>query len=248
VIYRISRSDLEPDFLHEIIYPNLEQTLYWSDEWDPEFYVALARAGFISISFQDPDRGPLLLPELQDRYAVLDWENLHLSRRIRKLRRSGRLEEEGIELRVVDACERVIDRLLDHHGQRTSWLTEPYCRLIARLPTGGDVDFSIQGVELWSTGRNRLVAGELGYTIGRTYTSLSGFCAPGDPAWRGFGTLQTVMLAELLMERGYSFWNLGHWKQAYKLELGARVLERRDFLARWLTARDEPADRLAESR
>ena len=90
--------------------------------------------------------------------------------------------------------------------------------------------------------QGKLVAGELGYTIGRTYTSLSGFCTRPDREWRHFGTLQMVMLAEHLRDLGYAFWNMGHPVQKYKRALGARVIAREEFLLRWLGASCEEPD------
>ena len=234
---------LDEAFLALHIYPDLEQTLYWTDRWDPAHYVALARAGFISISHVDQDLGSLLVPELQAVYAVLDWPNLHVSRNVRKILRSGRVEHEGIELRVVGDVTRVLDRIVAYHQPRT-WLIPAYRDLLSRLPSEGAEAFSLQGVELWSTARGELIAGELGYSIGRTYTSLSGFCAGDEPAWRDFGTLQLVLLAQRLERKGYAFWNLGHSSQTYKHALGARRMARAEFLERWAEGRDRhaPAD------
>ena len=243
MIHPIRPDDLEEELLRERFYPNVGRTFYWSDDWDPDFYIALARAGFISISHEDAEHGILLLPELQLRYAVLDWENLHISRQLSKLMRSAWFDEQGIELRIVGEHERVLDRVLDYHGRHTSWLTEPYRELLTKLQQGNDAHFTLHGIELWSSARNLLVAGEFGYTLGRTYTSLSGFCTRPDPEWRGFGTLQMVLLAEQLKESGFAFWNMGHPSQTYKRALGARLLDRRIFLNRWLQARDALPDR-----
>ena len=236
MIRPIGPSMLDVDFLELYVYPDLDRTLYWSDSWDPTFYVELARAGFISISHVDEDLGSLLVAELQPEYAVLDWKDLHLSRNVRRILRSGRLQQEGIELRVVADVTRVLDRIVAYHRPRT-WLIPPYRDLLGRLPSEGDDRFSLHGVELWSTSRDELVAGELGYSIGRTYTSLSGFCAADDPAWRDFGTLQLVLLAQRLERQGFAFWNLGHTSQAYKRALGAKRVARPDFLARWAAER-----------
>jgi hypothetical protein len=246
MIFPISPEDLCEDVLEQEIYPDLARTYYWSKDWNPDFYVALARAGFISISHRDPRVGTILLPELQKAYAVLDWPRLHVSTGVRRIRSSARFEAEDIELRIVDDCEAVLERVLDHHGRATSWLTEPYRELLGRLPQGDRRDFVLHGVELRSRSRDCLIAGELGYSIGRTYTSLSGFCSPQDRTWRSFGTLQLVLLAERLRDCGYAFWNLGHPSQPYKKALGARIVRRPRFLARWLVARDEsPTRRLA---
>lgn len=243
MIHPITPSDLREDILREIVYPDLERTYYWTDLWDPVFYIALARAGFISISHQDAELGTLLIPELQDRYAVLDWKNLHLSNQIQKRMRSKSFTEEEIELRVVRDPQRALDRILAYHGHSSTWLTEPYLELLAQISNIGEGGFSLYGVELWSKKRDLLVAGELGYSIGRTYTSLSGFCTRDDPKWTGFGTLQMVLLARRLEERGFAFWNMGHPKQPYKRALGARLLDRATFLDRWLSARDERPER-----
>ena len=237
MIYSISRSQLQEDFLRENIYPALRQTRYWSPSWDPDLYIDLARAGFISITLEHPTHGAVLLAELQSSYAVLDWENLHCSRKLRKLLRSGRLEDEGIELRITDSCMPVLERLLAYHGQ-TNWIHSRYRALLRQLERAPSREFALHGVELWCHERQELIAGELGYSLGSIYTSLSGFCLRQDPRWRHFGTLQMFLLAERLRDGHYAFWNLGHPQMAYKVAMGARIVERGEFLERFLSARD----------
>jgi hypothetical protein len=241
MIHPISPEMLEAQVLHGEIYPNLDRTLYWSTRWDASFYIELARGGFISISKPHREMGPILLAELQVGYAVLDWQNLHRSDHVRRLVRSGRIEEDEIELHISDSSERVLECLVDYHGPAT-WLTEPYRKLLQELPTGDDAYFGLHAVELWSRKRNLLIAGELGYAIGQTYTSLSGFTTRPGREWRSFGFLQMVMLADRLRERGFAFWNMGHTEPPYKSALGARVVPRREFLRRWLEARDARPD------
>ncbi|HKK53881.1 MAG TPA: GNAT family N-acetyltransferase [Myxococcota bacterium] len=239
-IPHISAAALDPEVLRRRIYPDLGHTLYWSDDWSPRLYMALARAGFISISHRDPrGDGSLLLPELQKSYAVLDWSELHLSRHVRKLLDSGRVESELEDLEITAPGPELIEGLLRHHGPRC-WLSRDYRDLVARLPGQEGPGFAIRGIGLRSRREGELIAGELGYTIGRTYTSLTGFFRRDDPRWRHFGTLQLVLLARRLRECGYAFWNLGHPHLAYKRALGANVLSRETFLQRWLEATREP--------
>ena len=81
---------------------------------------------------------------------------------------------------------------------------------------------------------NKIVAGEIGYTTHNSiYTSLSGFCSK-DKIYNNYGTLQLVLLAKYLEENNYNFWNLGHPYMNYKLNLGAKVLSRKDFLDKFL--------------
>jgi hypothetical protein len=244
-IHLITPQDLAPAFLQTHLYPDLTHDKFWSPSWDADFYIALAEAGFISISTERPDQGPILFTELQQEYAVLDWTYLHTSGHLGKLLRSRRLADEHIELRIAEDPKPVIRRLLDHHHEHT-WLTEPYVELLGRLPTNDAPGFTLHGVELWSRKQDLLIAGELGYTIGRTYTSLSGFHTRDTPesrAWRHFGTLQMWLLANRLRDRGFAFWNMGHPCQAYKQALGAKNLPRAVFLHRWLKARGSRATR-----
>jgi Leu/Phe-tRNA-protein transferase len=238
MIYPITAADLDEDHLCREVYPDPERTFYWTDCWDPDFYVALARAGFISIAHPHPAYGPLLLPELQASYAILDWEDLHVSRQMRSRIRPERLEADGIELVLSPSCARVTERLRAYHGPR-AWLCEPYLDLLAKLSERKRGDFILHGVELWCRQRSELVAGELGYTIGTTYTSLSGFCSRQDRQRRSTGTLQMVLLAQRLREQGYAFWNMGHPHMSYKRALGAREVPRSSFLERWRLARTQ---------
>eukprot|EP00617_Octactis_speculum_P027099 CAMPEP_0185751192 /NCGR_PEP_ID=MMETSP1174-20130828/9952_1 /TAXON_ID=35687 /ORGANISM="Dictyocha speculum, Strain CCMP1381" /LENGTH=327 /DNA_ID=CAMNT_0028428055 /DNA_START=59 /DNA_END=1043 /DNA_ORIENTATION=+ len=68
-----------------------------------------------------------------------------------------------------------------------------------------------------------MVAGEIGYSIGRIYTSLSGF---SSRAYSGVGTDQLVILGRWLQHKGYAFWSLGHCyspEMDYKRQLGHRI-------------------------
>lgn len=235
---------LKGDLLERIVYPNLERTLYWSDRWDPAWYLALARAGFICIAIEHPELGPLVIPEMQDRYAVLDWPALHVSRNVQRLLRSGRLEREGMELRLCDPRPHVLPGIRERYGE-DCWVIDEYLALLDELLDEPYEGLAIHGVELWSHEHEMCVAGEFGYSVGASYTSLSGFCSPDEEQWRDFGTLQLVLLAKALEAHGFAFWNLGHAEMPYKRALGAEPLPRAAFLARWFAERDrEPGRRL----
>ena len=73
----------------------------------------------------------------------------------------------------------------------------------------------------------RLVAGELGYAVGKVYTSLTGFYSNG-----GEGSVQLCALGRMLSQCGFAMWDLGMGGSGmkYKTELGAHMLKREDFL------------------
>ena len=84
-----------------------------------------------------------------------------------------------------------------------------------------------------------LVAGEFGAVVGSSYTSYSGFYKVD-----GAGAVQMALTAKVLEAAGFPYWDLGQ-EHAYKLGLGARMVERQTFLPRFREARSRP-NRLSE--
>lgn len=86
------------------------------------------------------------------------------------------------------------------------WLKGRYRDLMVELADlGTSTDgFRLRTVELRERESGLLIAGEIGYTIGATYTSLSGFFKR-DGAWSGMGFVQLVLLARELERMGYAF-------------------------------------------
>lgn len=225
-IYHISQKDLnDKHTLFNFIYPNLDLTYYVSDDFSPSFYIDLARAGFISVSDYVNDSKQYLFPEMQQSYAVLDFENLHISKKVKKL-----LKDESLYSFTVDQnFEKVLELIDNYH--KDNWMKGKYLELLKELKTyNDDKSFKLISVELKSKS-GELVAGEIGYKIEKTYTSLSGF---SDKKYNNYGKLQMVLLAKYLESNSFSFWNLGHPYMQYKLDLGAKVLPRNKFLNRWL--------------
>ena len=208
---------------------------FYSDDWSPEFYRAQAKLGFIAITLTRNSK-LLLLPQLQSSYALLDWENLTIDKKVSKILKGSRMNDENISLSIDSDPEIVLDNLLSVWGD-TSWLKPPYEHLIKELASTEERDknrtFRIWGVTLTSGKKGIPIAGELGYTIGRTYTSLSGFFNRELKEYNNFGKLQMVMLAEVLERSGIVFWNLGHPYMKYKTDLGAKIIPRKAFLKRW---------------
>ncbi len=69
-----------------------------------------------------------------------------------------------------------------------------------------DSKMRVHSIELYDD-MDVLVAGEIGYTFGTTYTSLTGFYDKKVP---NAGKLQLVLLSKWLEQSGYTFWNFGH--------------------------------------
>ena len=88
VVYYLSLEDIKDEnILFNHIYTNLDSNFYISDDFSKDFYILLAYYGFIttSITFE---KKFYLLPEIQFEYALLDFENLHISKKVMKLNKS----------------------------------------------------------------------------------------------------------------------------------------------------------------
>ena len=218
-----------PERLEEI-YAS-ERELYWTTDWSPEFYIAQAKAGFIATSidlgFPEPFR--ILLPEIQHAYAVLDWENLHVSRSMRRWMRSEVCRREEYRLEVGIDFSDVLVGIDRSHPE--NWMEGRYHGLLEDLASGTWDGFGLLPVGMYDA-RGRLVAGEMGLRTGKVYTSLTGFMDRRDPDLCNAGKLQLIRLGEWLRDAGFAFWNLGHPYMQYKLDLGAEITQRSDFLKR----------------
>ena len=224
-IHNLSYEDLKnPHILIEDIYSNMYKNYYWSDDFSAEYYIAQAKAGFIAVTDYHEEE-ELLLPEIQFSYAVLDFQDLHLSRKVKKL-----LKTKGLYLEIDQDIDAVAAKINTAH--KNCWLSSRYLDML-KATQGLDDNFQLISVVLKDN--NVIVAGELGYVIGKTYTSLSGFSSR-EKQYRNYGTAQLVLLAQHLEESGFAFWNLGQSYMNYKLELGAKIYERQTFLKRWFEA------------
>ena len=229
ILYLIGQEELEDkNILFNYIYPNEKSNYYLSDDFSKDFYIKLAFYGFIttSISFENKF---YLLPEIQFEYAILDFENLHISKKIKKL-----LNQNNFEFSINKDFNLVLENLEKYH--KTNWLQDKYKELILSLidyvhPT---IDFEIMSVELYDKDTKELIAGEIGYKINSTYTSLTGFSSK-EKKYNNWGKLQLVLLAIYLEKENFSFWNLGHPYMQYKFDLGAISFSRKEFLKRWLS-------------
>jgi hypothetical protein len=77
--------------------------------------------------------------------------------------------------------------------------------------------------EVWNE-EGVLVGGELGYTVGSIYTSLTGFFKQNNA-----GSVQMAALGRLLSQAGFTLWDLG-MDMNYKQELGSQLMPRSEFV------------------
>lgn len=83
----------------------------------------------------------------------------------------------------------------------------------------------IYSIEVWNVETRALAGGELGYSVGNVYTSLTGFCRENSA-----GSVQLAALGQLLIQQGFSLWDLG-MEMDYKRSLGCHLMSRQAFVA-----------------
>jgi Leu/Phe-tRNA-protein transferase len=210
-----------PEILHEVIYPDMYRNYYWSDDFSARYYLSQAKAGFIAVTEQFEGR-ELLIPEIQYSYALLDFDDLHISKKVRRV-----ISQRGLNIEISRNLDEVFEGINREHKQ--SWLTPNYLNTLYQTTFLFD-EFDVISVMIRDNGR--VIAGEIGYSIGATYTSLSGFSSK-ERIYRNYGTAQLVLLGRYLQQEGFAFWNLGQPYMDYKLALGAKIYSRGAFLERW---------------
>lgn len=228
LIYHLSYEDISnKEILYNHIYSNDSLNYYVADDFSPQFYIYLASCGFVTTSITI-DENFYLLPEMQFEYAILDFDDLIISKSVKKL-----INKNNYILQINKNPQLILDKLQEYH--ENNWLKSKYRDLTIKLINNTfDKNFKMLSIELYDKETDEIVAGEIGYKIGSTYTSLTGFSSK-EKKYKNWGKLQLVLLALYLKDNNFSFWNLGHPYMQYKFDLGAKEYSRLDFLKRWLS-------------
>lgn len=165
--------------------------------------------------------GNARLEQLHSEYSVLDWPNLRLSRKVRRLVRRGVLRDRGRHLRMTDEINAVCMGIRRAYGDG-AWLTPRYAQLLDDVRCESPQRIQTLATEL-RDGDERLIGGEI-------------FLDRDAPAVNHYGKVQLAALGKVLEQCGYAFWNLGEPTLPYKADLGANRTPRPEFLARWREA------------
>jgi len=217
-----------PDYLKQFIIPYHDEFCY-ARIYHYRLVAALMMEGFLPIAAEG-----VILPKLHHKRCVVSLPGgLHVSKSIRKKSKKFRLTTNQSFDRVVEGCRR-------QHGPRC-WLYPKLVRVFKQILDAGEVNSIVNpcvtmtkieeapvrlySIEVWNDETGELVAGELGYTVGSIYTSLTGFSAQ-DSA----GSVQLAGLGCLLCNIGFSLWDLG-MDMDYKQSLGSHLMDRKDFVA-----------------
>jgi Leu/Phe-tRNA-protein transferase len=194
-------------------------------DFDPFFLADLMAAGFLVMSAplypEDGEGGDsgrdlpgfLLLPKLHLVRSVLFWDDLRETKSARRMLKS-------YELRYNSDFGLILENCVRTHGD--GWLTAPLCESIRRIREIPGCP--VRPVSFGVYREGELKAGEFGIIAGRVYTSYSGYHGENSS-----GTVQMLLTARWLRDRGFAFWDLG-MPLDYKERLGARNISPAKFV------------------
>ena len=207
-------------------------------DFDEDFISRLMEAGFLVMSteLRDEDEESrageekeepfyILLPKLHLVRSALFFPELHIKKSIRPFL-------SRYELRINTDFEIILDKCVQIHG--AAWLTPPLVAILKELRRITILRQTVNRIRPVSFGVYRegeLKAGEIGVTIGRVYTSYSGYYEEANA-----GTVQMILMAQWLKDTGFDFLDLG-MPLDYKADLGAQNISPARFVELFRTAR-----------
>lgn len=202
-------------------FEKLQTEFILCDEFDPAYIAYLCGQGFMPMAATINNRCFLLI-KLHLKRMLIMTHDFRFSKSIRK--KSSNL---------VLTINSEFDSCLNHINQQHSdnWILPPLAAAFKQLVHRPFGNVNFYSIEL--TNENKLIAGEIGYTNGRVYSSLSGFYTQS-----GSGTMQLNALAALLRKNYFTIWDLG-MDMPYKQNLGAKAYDRLVYLDTFQKAAQE---------
>jgi len=183
-------------------------------DFSPGFIAGLMEAGFLVMSSEIGFSSQyILLPKLHLVRSALFFENLHIKKSVKRYL-------DKYELRYDTDFDSIVDRCIEIHGGE--WLTPPLVAAIRNIRRNRMYKAYPVSFALYHNGK--LAAGEFGVKVGRVYTSYSGYYDESNA-----GTVQLILAARFLQERGFAFFDLG-MPMDYKNDLGAVDISPEEFV------------------
>jgi len=138
-----------------------------------------------------------------------------------KISKSTRKISKKYHLSVNKQFDEVMRKCHEAHGE--DWLCAKLRKSFKYIfEHPNDFKVNIISIELWQG--ETLVSGELGYTFGSIYTSLTGYYDV-----KSTGTIQLCALGRHLQKCGFQVWDFG-MELDYKTGLGAKPVPRSEWL------------------
>jgi len=193
--------------------------------YTPVFHASLVsqlmREGFLPIACAD-----FLLPKLHlQRCVIHPLVEIHTPKSIKK-------KAKKFDFTLNTAFDAVVKGCRKQHGNHC-WLYPALVHAFKKIHTNHSRGVRLYSVEVWNSDTGELAGGELGYTVGSVYTSLTGFTAESSA-----GSVQLATLGMLLVQHNFTMWDLG-MEMSYKRSLGSHCMPRQDFVYFVRSVRDQ---------
>ena len=223
---------------------NYSEEFCLARDFDEDFISRLMEAGFLVMSMELSDeqdetteeggsssesRLPMesffiLLPKLHLLRSALFFPELHIKKSIRPLLSC-------YDLRVNNDFDIILNKCVEIHG--AAWLTPPLVEILKSMhqTSGSRTGMLTKPVSFGVYRDGELLAGEFGITMGRVYTSYSGYYEEDNA-----GTVQMILMAQWLDNIGFDFLDLG-MPLDYKTGLGAQNISPGRFVELFRAAR-----------
>jgi len=202
----------------------------WAVSYDPDFIGKLMYNGFLTMCERVDLHHCILLPKLHVVRCVVDLNCLKISK-------SALKKSRGFKLSINKDFDGVCDAIVEQHGE--NWFQKPLVAAFKEMNRRGSSGSNggrvfVHSFELWKVDGEELslAAGEVGYSFGGCYTSLSGFSKVDSS-----GTIQLAATGCFLKSQGYQMWDFG-MEIEYKIQLGATNLPRNEFIRELEKTRD----------
>mgnify|MGYP005841303335 CR=1 FL=1 len=237
-----------PQYLQGLIRPYHGEYCY-TPIFKARFIAQLMAEGFLPVA----SSRAILLPKLhQHRSCITLPHGLHVSKNVRK-------KAKRFSITINTRFQDIIQGCHDQHGSHC-WLYPPLVEAFRAMFDAGQLEahpfdentgspipgrvwpVRLYTVEVWNDETGELAAGELGYSVGSIYTSLTGFTKE-DSA----GSVQLAALGRLLIEKGFELWDMGMHME-YKSSIGAELMPRDTFLGHVHRVRETQSHRMLPSR
>eukprot|EP00668_Euglena_longa_P040512 GGOE01053337.1.p1 GENE.GGOE01053337.1~~GGOE01053337.1.p1 ORF type:complete len:303 (-),score=65.24 GGOE01053337.1:537-1445(-) len=216
---------LEPDMDIPTVAKSLQGKLRGefclATSFESDFVARLIREGFLTMAERVSPGQYLLLPKLHVSRCILHFPDLRIQRHTR---RAG----SQFDMTMDQCFQEVVRGCVEQHGE--NWLHPPLQKCLAEIhrAPGGLHGVRLHSVEVWEG--DRLVAGEIGSSVGTVYTSFTGFSRVSSS-----GAVQCAALPLVLQKAGFTLWDLG-MSMTYKIGLGAHNAPRAQFLKEYRKA------------
>lgn len=210
-----------PEYLKGLVHP-YQGDFFYTLHFQKGLIAQLMLEGFLPIATENN----ICLPKLHRQRCIITLNDpksstLHISKSVRKRTKRYHLSVNTAFRETVIACQR-------QHGTNC-WLYPPLVSCFEGLVggyigrsniTGAAIPVRVFSIEVYNTATGELAAGELGYSVGQWYTSLTGFTVES-----GAGSVQLAATGRLLAQCGFATWDLG-MDMAYKRDLGGHMIDR----------------------